>query len=64
MKIKCLAELKRIEGFNIPVVLHTISKNKRDYFINEIGFDEYIEKPITQEKIKPILEKILLDRSK
>lgn len=61
---KCLAELKRIEGFNIPVVLHTISKNKRDYFINEIGFDEYIEKPITQEKIKPILEKILLDGSK
>ena len=44
---KCLAELKRIEGFNIPVVLHTISKNKRDYFINEIGFEEYIEKPIT-----------------
>lgn len=33
---ECLNELKQIEGFNIPVVIHTLTENKRDYFVNEI----------------------------
>lgn len=56
---QCLKELKEIRNFNIPVVLHTITKGKRDFYVNEIGFDEYIEKPITQENVKIILEKLL-----
>ena len=31
-------ELKQIEGFNTPVVIHTLTENKRDYFVNEIRF--------------------------
>lgn len=57
--IDCLKQLKELKDFNIPVVLHTITKGKRDFYINDIGFDEYIEKPITQEKVKIILEKLL-----
>lgn len=54
-----LEELKQIKGFKIPVIIHTISFNKRNYFVNECGFDDYIEKPLDQKKIKKILEKYL-----
>ena len=33
---ECLKELKQIDGFNTPVVIHTITPNKKDYFVNEI----------------------------
>ena len=33
---ECLKELKQIEDFNTPVVIHTLTENKRDYFVNEI----------------------------
>lgn len=35
---ECLDELKQIEGFNTPVVIHTLTENKRNYFVNEIRF--------------------------
>lgn len=57
---ECLKELKKIENFSTPVVIHTITENARDYFINRIGFDEYIVKPLTQKKVKSVLEKILI----
>lgn len=56
---ECLAKLKEIEGFCTPVVIHTVTKNAKYHFVNEVGFDDYIEKPITQAKILPILEKLL-----
>ena len=56
---ECLKELKKIENFNIPVVVHTITQNARYKFVNKIGFDDYIEKPVTKEKIKPILKRLL-----
>jgi len=56
---ECLKELKKIENFNIPVVVHTITQNARDKFVNEIGFDDYIEKPVTKEKIKPVLKRLI-----
>lgn len=56
---ECLLGLKQIEGFNIPVVIHTITPNERDYFVKEIGFDDYIVKPVTKEKVKPILKRLL-----
>ncbi len=52
-----LKELKKIKGFDIPVIVHTVSTKKRHYFIDVCGFDEYLEKPISIEKVKPILEK-------
>ena len=33
---ECLEELKQIEEFNIPVVIHTLTENRRDYFVNKI----------------------------
>ena len=33
---ECLEELKQIEAFNIPVVIHTLTANRRDYFVNKI----------------------------
>lgn len=55
---ECLEKLKEIKDFSIPVVIHTITKDKRDYFVNEIGFDDYIYKPVTQENVKPVLKKL------
>ena len=56
---ECLKELKEIEDFNIPVVIHTITKNARYQFVDEIGFDDYIEKPVTKENVKPVLKRLL-----
>lgn len=54
-----LINLKEIENFNIPVVIHTISRNERHRFVDILGFDEYIVKPLTQDNTKPILDKLL-----
>lgn len=59
-----LYQLKLIENFDKPIIIHTVSENKRNYFINECGFDEYIVKPVTTEKLKPILEKFLEEKRK
>lgn len=56
---ECLKELKNIENFSTPVVIHTITDNAREHFIDTIGFDEYIVKPLTQRKVKIALEKII-----
>lgn len=61
---KTLMELKTIKGFNTPVIIHTVSVNQRDYFVKECHFDEYITKPVTQDDVKPILEKFLKQRRK
>ena len=53
-----LKELKSFEGFSTPVVIHTISKNQKEYFVDYLGFDGYIEKPVTPDDLKPILEEI------
>lgn len=57
-----LYQLKEIKNFDIPVVIHTISDNEREHFINDCGFDEYIVKPLNQEKVKPVLDKLLNSR--
>lgn len=60
-----LIELKKIEGFNTPVVIHTITEDSRSYFVDQLGFDEYIVKPIYAsdpdkvDEIKKILKKLL-----
>ena len=53
-------ELKKIEGFNIPVVALTadaVSGAKEKYL--EEGFDGYIAKPFTRDQIKEKLDKII-----
>lgn len=56
---ECLKYLKSLNNFNIPIIIHSDEENKKDYFIKELGFDDYIAKPITQENIKSILINLL-----
>jgi len=51
-----LNELRQIEGFNIPVVIHTIDQNSRFYYVDCLGFDDYLEKPIFSNNINKVLE--------
>lgn len=55
---ECLKKLREIKGFSIPVVVHTITKDAKEYFVNEVGFDDYIVKPVTKDALVLILEKI------
>lgn len=57
-----LQKLRKIDGFNIPVVIHTISHGKRDYFIDTVGFDEYLEKPIQIPELERVLKKFMTDK--
>lgn len=50
-----LDELKEINGFNIPTIVLTVSMNQRNHFINDLGFSEYIEKPLSVDKAKKAL---------
>lgn len=56
-----LDQLREIDGFNIPVVILTVSMQQRHHFINELGFDEYVEKPIDTEKAKKALCSVIKD---
>lgn len=53
-------ELKKIEGFNTPVVALTADavSGAKEKYINE-GFDGYIAKPFTRDQIKEKLDKII-----
>ena len=55
---ECLEKLREIKGFSIPIVIHTITKDARKHFVNEVGFDDYIVKPVTKDALVPVLEKI------
>ena len=54
-----LHKLRALENFNTPVVIHTISRNARTHFIDDIGFDEYLEKPIKYSDLEKVLNKFL-----
>ena len=56
-----LMRLREIDNFNIPVIVLTVSDGKRDMFINGYGFDEYMVKLLTQEKIIETLLKLFKD---
>jgi len=56
-----LEELRQIEGFNIPVVVLTVSSGKRHLFMGEYGFDEYMCKLLTQEQVIETLPKVIKD---
>lgn len=53
-----LERLKEIDGFSIPVIVLTVSANKRHLFIGEFGFDEYMTKLLTQEQVIETFSKL------
>lgn len=53
-----LMRLRELDNFNIPVIVLTVSKGKRDMFVNGYGFDEYMEKLLTQDKVMETLPKL------
>ena len=53
--------LREIDNFNIPVIVLTVSKGKRDMFVNGYGFNEYMEKLLTQDKVMETLPKLFKD---
>ena len=56
-----LMRLREIDNFNIPVIVLTVSDGKRDMFVNGYGFDGYMVKLLTQEKIIETLPKLFKD---
>lgn len=53
-----LKKLKEIDGFNTPVIIHTISEKPIEYFLN-LGFDGCLKKPIKQDETIEILKNLL-----
>ena len=56
-----LANLKQIEGFNIPVIALTAnneSDSKQKYM--SLGFDNYLAKPISKEELNKTLKEFLV----
>src|SRR5574344_2971020 len=56
-----LDELKSIAGFSIPTIVLTVSMNQRNHFVNDLGFNEYIEKPLSVDKAKKVLCSVIND---
>lgn len=58
-----LNELKKIKGFDIPVIVLTanVLEGMKEKYIEE-GFDDYLAKPINKEELKKILGKFLIDK--
>lgn len=50
--------LKEQENFKTPIVVLTVEHNARNRFLSD-GFDEYIEKPLDEEKVKKIFVKFI-----
>lgn len=54
-----ISELKNIPGFNLPVIIVTGDGNHNNIFIKQYGFDGYIQKPLSKEKIQELLKELL-----
>lgn len=55
-----MQRLKEIDNFNTPIIVLTISKGQRNEFI-EKGFDDYMEKILTQEQVLKVFPKHIND---
>lgn len=53
-----LEKLHSINGFNTPIIIHTISEKPKEYFLQQ-GFDGYLKKYITQEDTLNLLSTLL-----
>jgi len=56
-----LDTLKAKEGFNIPIIILTIDQDARELYVDELGFDEYIPKPLDVDKVKKVFTKFRKD---
>jgi len=58
--IETLNNLKKIDGFNIPVVVLTADagEGSRERFLNA-GFDDYISKPINKRILNDIIDRLI-----
>ena len=56
---KLLHTLKGFENFKTPIIVHTIDKNKEFYYVNQIGFDGYLEKPLDEKSVIKVMEHLL-----
>jgi len=58
--VETLKKLKEIDGFNIPVVALTADamEGKSTKYI-EVGFNDYLSKPINKDELKRVLNKFL-----
>lgn len=54
-----LEKLKKINGFDTPIIIHTISNEPKERFL-EMGFDGCLKKPIKQNETIELLNKLLL----
>lgn len=57
-----LRELRKIYDFTTPIVVLTVSTGQKDKFINEMGFDGYLEKMLTQKQAEMVMSELLLDK--
>lgn len=55
-------ELREIENFSTPIVVLTVSVGLRKKFIDEIKFDGYLEKMLTQQQAEEEMTRLLLKR--
>lgn len=53
-----LDTLKEDETFKTPIVILTVDQNSRGKYLS-CGFDEYIHKPIDEDKVKAIFPKLI-----
>ena len=62
--VETLKKLKQIDNFNIPVVALTadVMEGKSNKYI-EVGFNDYLRKPIEKEELKRVLNKFLNENS-
>lgn len=51
--------LQTIDGFDIPVVIVTADNAMDDYFMVICGFDGYIPKPITKDKVETLIKELI-----
>ncbi|MDD6223452.1 MAG: response regulator [bacterium] len=57
--IHVLIELKEHLQCNIPIIVLTVNQNARDYYVNKLGFTEYLSKPLTLRKLIKVLPKVI-----
>lgn len=57
-----LRELREIDSLSAPIVVLTISTGQKEKFINEIGFDGYLEKMLTQKQAEEVMRELLLNK--
>ena len=56
-----LDTLKSIEDFSTPIIILTIDQDARELYVDELGFDEYIPKPLDVDKVKKVFTKFKKD---